>query len=59
MPVEIRELQINVTVNQQGAGTSSAPAAGAGTDTGDDEKRAIINQCVEQVMDIFNNKKER
>lgn len=59
MPVEIRELQINVTVNQQGA-DAAAPAAGAApAASGDEEKKAIINQCIEQVMEIFNNKKER
>ena len=59
MPVEIRELQINVTVNQQGGGASAAPAGGASSEGGDDEKKAIINQCIEQVLEIFNNKKER
>ena len=59
MPVEIRELQINVTVNQQGPGASAAPAGGASHEGGDDEKKAIINQCIEQVLEIFNNKKER
>ena len=58
MPVEIKELQINVTVNQQNAGAAgtSAPAA---PDANGDEKKAIINQCIEQVIEIFNNKKER
>ena len=58
MPVEIRELQINVTVNQQnpGAGGTSTPAA---PDANGDEKKAIVNQCIEQVIEIFNNKKER
>ena len=59
MPVEIRELQINVTVNQQGGGASATPAGGASPEGGDDEKKAIINQCIEQVLEIFNNKKER
>ena len=59
MPVEIRELQINVTVNQQGQGGGAASAGGAAHEGGDDEKKAIINQCIEQVLEIFNNKKER
>ena len=59
MPVEIRELQINVTVNQQGQGGGTASAGGAAHEGGDDEKKALINQCIEQVLEIFNNKKER
>lgn len=59
MPFEIKELQINVTVNQQG-GNAQAPAAGGASGAqGDDEKKALINQCIEQVLEIFNNKKER
>lgn len=59
MPVEIKELQINVTVNQQG-GNAPQPAAGTASGTqDDDEKKALINQCIEQVLEIFNNKKER
>ncbi|MEO6548942.1 MAG: DUF5908 family protein [Ferruginibacter sp.] len=61
MPLEIRELQINVTVNQQGAsgaaGTASNSASGGAANA--DEKKALVNQCVEQVIDIINNKKER
>ena len=58
MPVEIRELQINVTVNQQNA--SQAPSSKGGAPAGGDEDRKnLINQCIEQVMDIINNKKER
>ncbi len=59
MPLEIRELQINVTVNQPNAQAGqAAPAAGPAAQ-GDEEKKALINQCIEQVMEIFNNKKER
>ncbi len=59
MPVEIRELQINVTVNQQGGAPAASSAGSASADANEDEKKAIINQCIEQVMEIFNNKKER
>jgi hypothetical protein len=58
MPVEIRELQINVTVNQQKAGTpSNAPESGPYTKN--EDKTNLINQCIEQVMEIMSNKKER
>ena len=59
MPLQIKELQIRVTVDQPN-GTSqpqqnlSAPAAGDKND-----KEAIINQCIEQVLDVLSNKKER
>jgi hypothetical protein len=58
MPVEIKELQINVTVNQQNAGAAGASGPTA-PDTNGDDKKAMINQCIEQVIEIFNNKKER
>lgn len=59
MPVEIRELQINVTVNQQNAG-AVVPAAGSASGNGtEDEKKSIVSHCIEQVLDIINNKKER
>ncbi len=59
MPVEIRELQINVTVNQQDTqqevSSVGDPAFGGNTDY----KKDFINQCIEQVLEILNNKKER
>jgi hypothetical protein len=58
MPVEIRELQINVTVNQQNAAGTPPPAEGNAAG-GEQDKKNLINQCIEQVMDIINNKKER
>ncbi len=60
MPVEIKELQIHVTVNQPGG--NSAQANKVETSSGtlqEDERKSIINQCVEQVLEILNNKKER
>lgn len=57
MPVEIRELQINVTVSQPGA--TAAPVQQGAATGGDEEKKKLIEQCIEQVMDIINNKKER
>jgi hypothetical protein len=59
MPLEIRELQINVTVNQQNAASSPGGGTGATGNTNEDDKKALINQCVEQAIEIFNNKKER
>ena len=58
MPVEIRELVIKVTVNQpsQGQQQSAAPSTGA---KADDDKDAIISQCVDEILGIIENKKER
>jgi hypothetical protein len=59
MPVEIRELRINVTVNEQKAPTAAPSSAGRPDSGKEDEKKAIISECVEQVMEIISNKKER
>ncbi len=50
MPVEIRELQITVSV--QDKGSSSAPASSGSNDD-------VIAKCVEQVMEILKEKMER
>lgn len=61
MPLEIKELHIKVTVNQpsQGQSSTAGAAAGAGGARTGDEKEAVIAQCVDEVLDIINNKKER
>jgi len=59
MPIEIREIIIRATVNEQGntgsggaaASSSAAPAGAGGNDT--------INECVEQVMQIIQDKESR
>ncbi|WP_132056075.1 DUF5908 family protein [Pseudocnuella soli] len=59
MPVEIRELQVKVTVNQP-SGQQERSGAASVPQTGDkEEQQALINQCIEQVLDILNSKKER
>jgi hypothetical protein len=58
MPVEIRELQINVTVNQQGE-NSSAPDQSVEQEHKGEEARNLINHCIEEVMEIIHNNKER
>ena len=61
MPIEIKELHIHVSVNATpglAAGKANAVnSAEAGQD--DDGKEAIIAECIEQVMQILQNKKER
>jgi len=58
MPVEIRELVIKVTVKQpsQGQQPAASPSAGG---KADDDKEAIISQCVDEILGIIENKKER
>lgn len=59
MPVEIKELHIRLTVNAT-EGTPSEPQTG-GNDvkSSDAERQAIIAECVEQVLEILQNKSER
>ena len=57
MPVEIKELHIRVNVGEagkQGQGMSSAPSG-----EGHADKDAFVAECVEQVMQILQAKKER
>ena len=58
MPVVINELVIRANVVEQGEGTQAAPApatkGGAGLN-----KTEIIQECVDIVLEVLNNKKER
>lgn len=58
MPLEIRELNIQVNVGNQTDGgqaaTQPAQQSGGGGDTGD-----TVKKCVEEVMDLINKQKER
>lgn len=58
MPVEIRELHIRVTVNQPQQ-TSQQSNATPDKTLPEQEKEALVSQCIDQVMDILNHKKER
>ena len=59
MPLEIKELHIKVTVNQPSQGQQPAAGAGASGANADDDKEAIITQCVDEILQIIDNKKER
>jgi hypothetical protein len=59
MPLEIKELHIKVTVNQPQQGTTENSVSPAQNDKQDEAKEAIINQCIEEVLEIMSNKKER
>jgi hypothetical protein len=57
MPLEIKELQIKVTVNDQQA--KEAAMAAPNSQESKDEKKAMLKQVVDDIMDILNSKKER
>jgi hypothetical protein len=54
MPLEIKELVINVTVSQPAQGGGATPAPQGGGDA-----KAMVKQVVEEVMAIVHNKQER
>ena len=54
MPIVINEIEISVTVSENSSsGNSSATAQSSPS------KEEIIKECVEQVMEIINQKNER
>ena len=57
MPLEIKELQVSVTVNEQQQ--KDAAVAAPGSQESKDEKKAMLQNCIDNIMDIFNSKKER
>jgi len=63
MPIEIKELHIRVAVNvsQSGQSPESHPASSDSmkSDAGETDKDAIVAECVEQVLQILQHKKER
>jgi hypothetical protein len=56
MPLEIRELHIRVNVAGEGAGPS--PGAQASASGGEDKDR-ILSECVEEVLRVLRDRKER
>lgn len=54
MPIEIKELHIKINVSEDGGGTA-APSGGGGGASGQD----TIAQCLEQVMEVLKQQKER
>lgn len=64
MAIEIKELHIRVAVNtpQSGKPTGGQTTAVGGSSTGgdgNDERETIVAECVEQVLQILQNKMER
>ncbi len=56
MPIEIKELHIRVSVNTT---RNDGQAGLAGDGKTDNAKDAIVAECVEQVLQIIQNKTER
>ncbi len=61
MPIEIRELYIRVAVNTSGDGreVGSASAIGKSSALDHEGQTELVADCVEQVLEILNNKTER
>jgi hypothetical protein len=57
MPVEIKELHIRVAVDARPA--QQAPARQTASSGNGADKDAIVAECVEQVLQIIQSKKER
>ena len=53
MPIEIRELIIKTTVDPNSGSATSASQGG------EEEKQALIQECVDKVMEILKEKAER
>jgi hypothetical protein len=56
MPIQITELNISVSVNQPG-GSGQTPAASP--EKAQQQNDKLVEECVEQVMRILQDKKER
>ena len=59
MPVEIRELTIKATVGHSVPTEQREATTSSGNNVSPNEKKAIIEECVEQVLSILEKKKER
>lgn len=59
MPIEIRELHIRVAVSPEAGAQPAAPPSGAPAEGGGADKDALVAECVEQVVQILQAKRER
>ena len=57
MPIEIRELVIKATVNQDGPASSQGNSSATGHQETPNEE--MINTCVEKILQILKEKNER
>jgi hypothetical protein len=59
MPIEIKELNIRINVNQNQPEQDAPPQQATAQTAGNNNKEEIIAECIEQVMDILKNKMDR
>lgn len=59
MPLEIKELHIRVSVNQPQQGQQANAVSPSRGKKEEDEKEALVSQCVEEVLEVIKKKKER
>jgi len=61
MPIEIKELHIQVAVNAppEGAARPAQQGPGAAGSSGGGDGGALVAECVEQVLQILRTKSER
>jgi hypothetical protein len=58
MPIEIKELHIRVSVNAP-AGSKPAAAPGPAPGADADARQALVADCVEQVLQVLRDQRER
>lgn len=59
MPIEIKELVIKATVDNQTAANRQSTRRGSGSSNTNIDQQAIIDACIEQVLQILRDKAER
>lgn len=59
MPIEIRELVIKATVDGSQSPAGAASAAGKGTSSSSSAAEELIQECVNKVLAILQEKNER
>lgn len=59
MPIEIKELNIRINVNQGQQEQNTPPQEGSGNAQATPDKQELMAECIEQVMELLKNKQER
>ena len=59
MPVTVRELIIQVKVDQEESSSENRSGNRVSGRISKEERKALISECVEQVLQIVNSQKER
>jgi hypothetical protein len=59
MPIEIKELNIRINVNQNQPEQDGPPQHATAQTPGNNNKEEIIAECIEQVMELLKNKMDR